>query len=924
MKNTHLVLILLITTLTILTGCNNETNVNSNTQPNTPTNLDSAAHWLSDTIIVVGNSQANTRFELQTKLLDGRVQLHSLTATNLPQELVEQYPHLSSFMALQVPSQLDIKAALKGHNQVIQYQAEQLIKTSNVQIYGVLDFVYTANENDANEENNYGATIYKDSDKNTVTFKLWAPTATKLNVLLFDKNHQAIGSPLTMTEDNSTGIWSVTTSEAKPFDYYQYQLDVYHPISQKFETLTTTDPYSLSLSTNSKYSQIIDLNNPDTFPKGWLTQTVANLNAPEDLILYETHIRDFSASEQQLSNPAFKGKYKAFSETNTDGIQHLTMLKKAGLNTIHLLPTYDISTVDEDTNSAIDLNDSMTKVCQLYPQLSHCNDQDIANKTLKQLLASFDTRGSQAQDVMERIRAKDNYNWGYDPYHYTVPEGSYAVNPEGESRIIEFREMVTSLHNLGFRVIMDVVYNHTFASGLNDKSVLDKVVPGYYHRYDPISGVMEISTCCDNSATEHAMMEKLMTDSLIVWSRDHKIDGFRFDLMGHQPKQAMLNARKAVQQVDPDTYFYGEGWNFGEVANNKQFIQASQYEMAGTEIGTFTDRLRDAIRGGNYQTNAEGLRRDQGIGNGLLVIPNDLQQEDKQLAHYQVLMDVVRLGLAGNLQNFPLQDSVGDIKLGKDINYGGSPAGYALDPADTINYVSKHDNQSLWDNHQYRLPYSMESTDRVRIQNMSLAYPLMAQGIPFLHMGAELLRSKSFLRDSYDYGDWFNAVDFSKQNNNYDVGLPPAEKDKANWPIISTVLNNNQQRDHVSATQIEFAANVFAEFINIRASSVLFRLRSEKDVIDRVQFHNTGEQHQAGLIVMSLSDEIGEDLDPNIESIVVIFNNNQTAQQVEFNGAEAYHLHPSQLNGVDTIVQTSVTNKTGFNIAPLSVAVFVK
>ena len=238
-------------------------------------------------------------------------------------------------------------------------------------------------------------------------------------------------------------------------------------------------------------------------------------------------------------------------------MKHLTMLRDAGLNTVHLLPTYDLSTINEDPNQAIDIDDPMSKVCDLVDNLSIC--QSVApEQTLRATLSSFDVRSGEAQALMEQIRNADNYNWGYDPYHYTVPEGSYAVNPEGKARIIEFREMVQSLHQMGFRVIMDVVYNHTFASGIHDKSVLDKVVPGYYHRLNPQTGAIEQSTCCDNSATEHAMMEKLMNDSLIVWAKEYKIDGFRFDLMGHQPKDAMLRAREAVEAVDPDTYFYGE------------------------------------------------------------------------------------------------------------------------------------------------------------------------------------------------------------------------------------------------------------------------------------------------------------------------------------------------------------------------------
>jgi len=167
---------------------------------------------------------------------------------------------------------------------------------------------------------------------------------------------------------------------------------------------------------------------------------------------------------------------------------------------------------------------------------------------------------------------------------------------------------------------MDVVYNHTHQARLERTSVLDKIVPNYYQRLHPISGAIEQSTCCDNTATENTMMAKLMIDSLVTWARDYKIDGFRFDLMAHQPKNTMLSAREAVRKVDADTYFYGEGWNFGEVANNQRFVQASQLELSGTEIGTFTDRLRDAVRGGAFSASAEDIRKSQGIGSGLATL----------------------------------------------------------------------------------------------------------------------------------------------------------------------------------------------------------------------------------------------------------------------------------------------------------------
>ena len=224
--------------------------------------------------------------------------------------------------------------------------------------------------------------------------------------------------------------------------------------------------------------------------------------------------------------------------------------------------------------------------------------------------------------------------------------------PTGRAASSEFREMVQAIHAMGFRLVMDVVYNHTFAARLHEQSVLDKLVPNYYHRLDPDSGEIEQSTCCDNTATEHTMMGKLMVDSLVVWARDYKIDGFRFDLMGHQPKALMLEAYERVRQIDPDNYFYGEGWNFGEVANNALFVQATQNELAGSEIGTFNDRIRDAVRGGRPFDEGAAIRRGQGIASGLLSLPNELQPDDLNRRHYLLALDQIRVGLAGNLGPF--------------------------------------------------------------------------------------------------------------------------------------------------------------------------------------------------------------------------------------------------------------------------------
>lgn len=932
--------------VTIKTNAIKESVFKANDLANLPS--DSSAHWLTTDLLVLPKSANKHQYQLLSKKSVG-FNVIDLIPIILPNKLAIKFPHLSDFQAFEV--QLTPEQAKHWLKQQVKVVAVDVNIDGNnkaqevayVQIGGVIDALYTQDENDADEVTDLGATIISNQEgeglSTAVSFKLWAPTAQKVSVQLFDDNLQAMSDgKLEMVEDTSTGTWQVLSDTRASYAYYRYQLDVYHPASKKVESLSVTDPYSLSLSVNSEYSQVVSLSDAITQPEKWLLQQVPTVKNVEDNVFYETHIRDFSANEKQLSNPKFKGKYKAFSEKNSDGIQHLKALQAAGLNNIHLLPTFDIATVNEDDSKHLDIDDNLRKVCAITKNISLCQQPYDKKQSIKSLLQSYAVEGEQAQQLVSELREVDNYNWGYDPFHYTVPEGSYAVDAKGVSRLVEFREMVQSLHGMGFRVIMDVVYNHTHQAGLEPNSVLDKIVPTYYHRLDPITGAIEQSTCCDNTATERVMMAKLMTDSLVVWARDYKIDGFRFDLMGHQPKDAMLAAREAVRQVDRDTYFYGEGWNFGEVASNSQFIQASQLELGGSEIGTFSDRLRDAVRGGGNNT-----RDSQGVGNGLLTFPNEKQankhpdenqDKTKMQADYALRMDQLRIGLAGNLINFPLKSVNDETILGKDIPYGDQPTGYALDPADTINYVSKHDNQTLWDNSQYRLPFYVSTEDRVRMHLQSLSFALFAQGIPFIHMGTEFMRSKSFLRDSYDYGDWFNRVDFSKQDNFYNVGLPPAEKDQANWPLIKQVLSGHQGRDQVNAEQIQRSSNAFIDMLAIRMSSPLFRLTTEQSIIDKVSFLNTGTSKQGdnisaqkiGLIVMKIDDTQGKAVDSKYQSLLVIFNTSDKTQTFasEAISTQGYQLHPIQKQGSDEVLKQSKVTVKGFTVPPLSSVVFAK
>ena len=320
------------------------------------------------------------------------------------------------------------------------------------------------------------------------------------------------------------------------------------------ETNAVTDPYSVALTTNSERSVAIDLDDKAWRPKGWEKTKPPVIDRPVDRAIYELHIRDFSITDETVP-AAERGTYRAFTRDSA-GTTQLKQLAAAGINTVHLLPSFDIATIEEN------------RAAQAVPD---CD------------LESYGPASTEQQACIATVADTDGFNWGYDPYHYSVPEGSYAVDPEGGARVGEFREMVGALHGMGLQVVLDEVFNHTAQSGQGEKSVLDQVVPGYYQRLNA-TGAVETSTCCQNVATEHAVAQKLMVDSVVTWARDYKVDGFRFDLMGHHSRENMLAIRAALDEltvkkdgVDGKAiYLYGEGWNFGEVANNALFEQATQ------------------------------------------------------------------------------------------------------------------------------------------------------------------------------------------------------------------------------------------------------------------------------------------------------------------------------------------------------------
>ncbi|GAA5213784.1 pullulanase-type alpha-1,6-glucosidase [Corallincola platygyrae] len=879
------------------------------------------AHWVDAETILWGESGASAVLYVSQSgnlglnadgTLNGDFEAYPLTAGELSAETAAKFPVIADRNAYALPADFDAKAALKGQLYIATMSEGLWIeKMSKLQTPGAIDALFASAEGGAQDQD-LGAMV---GDAGT-EFALWAPTAQSVTLHLFDAAKAAMGEPVALTED-ANGIWRVTT-DAPHGTFYKYEITVYHYQTDSVETLMVTDPYSLGLSTNSMYSQVIDFTAADVSPEGWADHTVPTAEV-STISVYESHVRDFSAHDESTSE-ANRGKYLAFTETESAPMMHIKALKEAGLTHFHLLPVFDIATVEEDEAMRVDINDTVGKLCGINANASVCGEDSSA--TIASLLEACDPATQCAETIMDDIRGLDSFNWGYDPFHFGAPEGSYASNPDGVTRIHEFRQMVQSLHNEGLRVVMDVVYNHTNASGMSsDKSVLDKVVPGYYNRFNADTGAVETSTCCDNTATEFAMMEKLMTDTLIIWSRDYKIDSFRFDLMGHQPLDAMERSLAAVQEVDPDTYFYGEGWNFGEVENDRLFKQATQLNLAGTGIGSFSDRGRDHIRGGSPFDSAEGIRTAQGFANGLYSNPNELNEggeaEKAQILHSA---DVIRVELAGLLADFALINHRGETVRGSAVDYNGQPTGYTDSPTELVSYVSKHDNQTLWDNNMYKLPEGLSSAERARYHTFALSFPALGQGVPFIHMGSDLLRSKSMERDSYDSGDWYNYVDFTRTDNNWNVGLPRDDKDAANYEVIGDIIADTTTLP--TEDDIVFGSEVFKELMQIRMSSPLFTLGTKEAVMGRVDFHNMGEEQTPGVIVMSIDDgtNAGTDLDPNADAIVVIFNSTLTDYTLAVPGLE---LHSVQQQSVDAVYNDVVVTAEGVTVPGVTTAVFV-
>ena len=500
------------------------------------------------------------------------------------------------------------------------------------------------------------------------TFKFWSPAAQSVQLDLYYKDIQEQAYKSFEMKRGKDGVWTWSEKRDLAGMYYTYT------VKQDDKVLeSTADPYSVACGRNGERSQIIDL--AKTNPVGWENDKNPNYKSPNDRVIYEIHVRDMSISED--SGIKNKGKFLGLSEMDTkttDGIPTgIAHLKRMGVTDVHILPSFDFRSIDE------------TKPESEY-----------------------------------------NYNWGYDPHLFNVPEGTYSTNPEdGSVRIKEYKQMVKALHDAGIGVILDVVYNHT---GISENSVFEKAVPGYYYRHNEDGTFSNASGCGNETASEREMVRKFIVNSVKYWATEYHLDGFRFDLMGIHDIETMNQVSEELQKIRSDIFVYGEGWTAGGSPLSDSLRALKHNVPQLKSVAAFSDEARDGIKGHVFTHGAKAFISGE---------PN--------------LVESVKFGVIGATQH-PQIDY-------KKVNY--TDFAWAPQPTQCVVYASCHDNHTIWDRLINSIPEASEA-QRENMQQLALGIVLTSQGVPFLHAGSEFCRTKQGVENSYESPDSINLMDWNR------------------------------------------------------------------------------------------------------------------------------------------------------------------
>lgn len=504
------------------------------------------------------------------------------------------------------------------------------------------------------------------------TFKIWAPTASDAKLNIYSKDVSGVAYNSLHMQKRENGIWEIIVNQDLNNKYYTFQV-----LMNEVWSAEVIDPYAKACGTNGLRAQVINLN--ETNPIGWLQDKSPNFsvsNQQTDAVIYELHVRD--ASIHATSGIKNKGKFLGLAELNTKnsvglstGLSHI---KELGVTHIHLLPFYDYNSVDETKH--------------------------------------------------------EQYNWGYDPVNYNIPEGSYSTNPaDGKVRIKELKEMIKTMHSNGLRVIMDVVYNHT---ALTKNSNFNILVPDYYYRKKADGSFSDATACGNETASDKAMFRKFMLESVVYWVKEYHIDGFRFDLMGVHDIETMNLIADSLRKIKPSIVLYGEGWtaSASTLSEEKRAVKKNTNQLKG--VAVFSDDIRDGIKGSVFNID------DRGFATGKI---NNIES---------IKFGIVAAG------NHPQIDY-------SKVNYSKGP--YTASPAGVINYADCHDNNILWD--KIALSYKEASeADRVKMHQLAYAIVLTSQGASFLTAGTEFLRTKNGVENSFDKGDLVNSINWDLKSKN--------------------------------------------------------------------------------------------------------------------------------------------------------------
>ncbi|MBB3054556.1 type I pullulanase [Mucilaginibacter gotjawali] len=578
-------------------------------------------------------------------------------------------------------------------------------------------------------------------------FKVWAPKASAVTLRLYDAGDGGGAlSTINMVKGNK-GVWKTVVDKDIKNKYYTFQV-----MQEGKRLLESPDIYAKAVGVNGKRGMVVDL--ASTNPKNWRNDKKPALKNFTDIIIYELHMRDISVDPN--SGIQHKGKYLGLAETGTKspdgeatGLDHI---KELGVTHVHLLPCFDFNSVDETKPAA------------------------------------------------------GQYNWGYDPLNYNVPEGSYSSDPyDGNVRIKEFKKMVQTLHQNGLRVILDVVYNHT--SDI-DHANFSQFAPGYFYRHNPDGSYSNATGCGNEVASEMPMARKFMIESVVYWAKEYHLDGFRFDLMGVHDIKTMNMISDTLHKIDPTIFVYGEGWTAGNSPMPEALRAVKKNVSKLHEQAVFSDDLRDGLKGG------WGDLKEKGFVSG-----NTKMDES------------VKFGIVASIPNPQVNYDL--------VNYDKGP--WASEPYETITYASCHDDNTLFDRLKISNPNAPEA-ELIKMDKLANAVVLTSQGISFLHSGAELLRTKQGVANSFNKPDSINQIDWSRK------------------------------------TKYKAVFAYYKGLIALRKNHPAFRMPFAKMINERLKFVNTGVP---GLICYQISNHANGD---KWKNILVILNGNKANQALKLPG----------------------------------------